>query len=84
MQNLLFDVPSEIVIWIHSKEMNLYQFLKTDEQRIVKIIKEEFEPYWKFLSNTNVDVINEETLLDCTAKAEVIKANEEVMSLFKN
>ena len=79
----LFDVPSEIVL-DSLKEMNLYQSLKTDEQRIVKIIKKEFEPYWEFLSNTNVDVINEDTLLDCTAKAEVIKANEEVMSLFKN
>ena len=80
---LLFDVPSEIVL-DSLKEMNLYQSLKTDEQRIVKIIKKEFEPYWEFLSNTNVDVINEDTLLDCTAKAEVIKTNEEVMSLFKN
>ena len=79
----LFDVPSEIVL-DSLKEMNLYQSLKTDEQRIVKIIKKEFEPYWEFLSNTNVDVINEDTLLDCTAKAEVIKANEEVMNLFKN
>ena len=79
----LFDVPSEIVL-DSLKEMNLFQSLKTDEQRLKKVIKKEFEPYWEFLSNTNVDVINEDTLLDCTAKAEVIKTNEEVMSLFKN
>ena len=77
----LFDVPSEIVL-DSLKEMNLYQSLKTDEQRIVKIIKDEFEPYWEFLSNKNVDVINQETLDDCRAKAEVIKANSDVMSLF--
>ena len=60
----LFDVPSEIVL-DSLKEMNLYQSLKTDEQRIVKIIKKEFEPYWEFLSNSNVDVIDEDTLLRC-------------------
>ena len=28
--------------------------------------------------------MNQDTLEDCTAKAEVIKSNDEVMSLFKN
>lgn len=77
----LFDVPSEVVL-DSLKEINLYQSLKTDEQRIVKIIKDEFEPYWKFLLNTNVDVIDQDTLAKCTEYAEIIKSNEDVMSLF--
>jgi hypothetical protein len=38
----------------------------------------------EFLSNSAVDVINQETLIDCELKAEVIKSNDEVMTLFKN
>ena len=79
----LFDVPSKIVL-DSLKEMNLYQSLKTDEQRIVKIIKDEFETYWEFLSNTNVDVVDQDTLIKCTDKADVIKENKDVMSLFEN
>ncbi len=78
----LFDVPSEIVL-DSLKEMNLYQSLKTDEQRIVKIIKDEFEPYWEFLSNSNVDVIDEDTLLRCKDQSEIIKSNSDVMAIFK-
>ena len=79
---LLFDVPSEIVL-DSLKEMNLYQSLKTDEQRIVKIIKDEFEPYWEFLSNSNVDVIDEDTLLRCKDQSEIIKSNSDVMAIFE-
>ena len=32
------------------KTLNLFQSLKTDEQRIKKVITEDNEPYWKFLS----------------------------------
>jgi len=78
----LFDVPSEIVL-SSLKEMNLYQSLKTDEQRIVKIIKDEFEPYWEFLSNTNVDVIDQDTLTKCEEKVEAIRENKDVLALFE-
>ena len=66
------------------KTLNLFQSLKTDEQRLKKVINEDNEPYWEFLSNSAVDVINQETLIDCKLKAEVIKSNDEVMTLFKN
>ena len=66
------------------KEMNLYQSLKADEARIAKVRTLDNEPYWEFLSNSAVDVIDQDTLLNCTAKAEVIKANKEVMALFEN
>mgnify|MGYP003677681421 CR=1 FL=1 len=74
----------DFVVLDSLKEMNLYQSLKADEARIAKVRTIDNEPYWKFLSNDAVDVINQDTLLDCTAKSEVIIANEKVMSLFKD
>lgn len=79
----LADVDDKIIL-DSLIEFNLYQSLKADEARIAKVRTLDNEPYWEFLSNSSVDVINQDTLLDCTAKAEVIKSNEEVMSLFKN
>ena len=79
----LADVDDKVIL-DSLIEFNLYQSLKADEARIAKVRTSDNEPYWKFLSNSSVDVINQDTLLDCTAKAEVIKSNEEVMSLFKN
>lgn len=64
------------------KEFNLYQSLKLDDARIAKIKVDDYEPYWKFLLNTNVDVIDQDTLAKCTEYAEIIKSNEDVMSLF--
>jgi hypothetical protein len=77
----LSDVPSEVVL-DSLKEINLYQSLKTDEQRIVKIIQDEFEPYWEFLSNKNVDVVDQDTYLKCKDRVSILKDNEDVMSLF--
>lgn len=66
------------------KTLNLFQSLKTDEQRVKKVITEDNEPYWKFLNNSNVDVVDQDTLSKCTDKANVIKENKDVMSLFEN
>jgi len=79
----LADVDDKVIL-DSLIEFNLYQSLKADEARIAKVRTLDNEPYWEFLSNTSIDVINQDTLLDCTAKAEVIKSNEEVMKLFKN
>ena len=79
----LADVDDKVIL-DSLIEFNLYQSLKADEARIAKVRTLDNEPYWEFLSNTSIDVINQDTLLDCTAKAEVIKSNEEVMALFKN
>ena len=79
----LEDVKDSIIL-DSLKDMNLYQSLKADEARIAKVKTPDNEPYWKFLHNSSVDVINQDTLLDCTVKAEVIRSNKEVMSLFKN
>lgn len=79
----LADVDDKVIL-DSLIEFNLYQSLKADEARIAKVRTLDNEPYWEFLSNTSIDVINQDTLLDCTTKAEVIKANAEVMALFKN
>ena len=79
----LSDVKDSVIL-NSLKEMNLYQSLKADEARISKIKTLDNEPYWKFLSNSAIDVINEDTLLECKTKSEVIKSNKEVMSLFEN
>jgi hypothetical protein len=77
----LFDVSNEDILNT-LKEFNLYQSLKLDDARIAKIKVDDFEPYWKFLSNSNVDVIDQETLAKCTDYAEIIKSNTDVMELF--
>jgi hypothetical protein len=64
------------------KNLNLFQSLKADESRIAKVRTEDNEPYWKFLSNTNVDVVDQDTLLKCQEQADNIKGNGEVMSIF--
>ena len=79
----LADVDDKVIL-DSLIEFNLYQSLKADEARIAKVRTLDNEPYWEFLSNTSIDVIDQDTLLDCTTKAEVIKANAEVMALFKN
>jgi len=65
------------------KTLNLFQSLKTDEQRIKKVITEDNEPYWSFLSNTNVDVVDHDTMNKCLDKVETLKSNKDVMDLFK-
>ena len=66
------------------KNLNLFQSLKADESRIAKVRTEDNEPYWKFLGNTNVDVIDQDTLNKCTEYVQVIKANADVMELFRS
>jgi len=63
--------------------LNLFQSLKTDEQRLKKVVIEDNEPYWKFLSNSNVDVVDQDTLESCAEMVETLKQNANVMDLFK-
>jgi|TARA_R110000851_G_scaffold69298_1_gene155265 hypothetical protein len=65
------------------KTLNLFQSLKTDEQRLKKVVNEDNEPYWKFISNSNVDVVDQDTLLRCEERVEILKNNKDVMSLFE-
>ena len=73
----------DFVILDSLKSLNLYQSLKADESRIAKIRTEDNEPYWKFIGNSNVDVVDQDTLLRCTERVVVLKNNKDVMSLFE-
>jgi len=64
------------------KSMNLYQSLKTDESRIAKVRLDDYAPYWKFLFNDAVDVIDQDTYLRCQKQVDIIRSNKDVMSLF--
>lgn len=79
----LSDVE-DFIILDSLKEMNLYQSLKADEARIAKIRNEDNSPYWKFLSNPAVDVIDQDTLQKCKDSVDQLKDNTSVMSMFEN
>jgi hypothetical protein len=64
------------------KDMNLYQSLKTNAQRIEKIINEKHVSYWEYLKNAEGKQIVDPTVYEqCTAVVEEIKANNIVMHI---
>ena len=62
--------------------VNLYQSLKADEARLAKVRTIDNESYWKFLSNTNKDTIDESTLNRSKDQIEVLKDNKDIMNLY--
>jgi hypothetical protein len=64
------------------KQINLHQSLKTDEQRIAKIVTEETISYFEFLKvKGNKDLIDSETLQRCNEAVDVIKSNSRATEL---
>ena len=64
------------------KEVNLYQSLKTDEQRIAKIITDSHQEYFEFLFNRqDKTIVDLPTHSACVDIVEQLKENEEVMTL---
>ena len=76
----LKDVEESLVLDALER-CNLYQSLKTDKQRVDKIVTADNQIYWKYISDKKVDVIDEDTLQKCKEKKEIITNNEEVMKL---
>lgn len=76
----LDKVPDSIIL-DSLKHMNLYQSLKTDDQRIAKIRLEDNKPYWEFVNNHKVDVVDQETLQKCNEQVEIVKANKFVKQM---
>ena len=72
----------DFVILDSLKHENLYQSLKTDEQRLTKVKTSDSEDYYEFICTTGKDVIDSDTLQKCQDKADTIKENEKVMELF--
>lgn len=64
------------------KEINLHQSLKTDEQRIAKIVTDETKTYFEFLATKgNRDIIDSETLQKCSQSVDILKSNSKVCDL---
>jgi hypothetical protein len=76
----LTDMNKEILEIL--KEINLHQSLKTDDQRLSKIITEETVSYFEFLkSKGNRDLIDSETLQRCNEAVTLLKADNKVCEL---
>jgi hypothetical protein len=64
------------------KDMNYHQSLKTDQQRLDKILTPESENYWNFLkAKGNKTLLDQETYDFCYNAVELIKTNKELCSL---
>ena len=64
------------------KDMGYFQNLKTDNQRIEKIVTLDNLVYWSFLKmKKGKDLIDQETLTFCTQAVETIKSHPEVCEL---
>lgn len=63
-------------------DVNLHQSLKTDEQRLDKIIDDLSIEYFRYLRESDgKDVVDEDTYLKCKQYAEIIQEAPEVMTL---
>lgn len=81
-QNMLLDSElkslDSVIIDI-LKEANLHQSLKTDEQRVDKIVTDQTISYYSFLKEKEgKDVIDTETYTKCKESVEVLKQNPDV------
>jgi hypothetical protein len=63
---------------------NLYQSLKTDAQRLEKILTEENKEYFEFLKQSlDKLVVDQPTLDGCKAQVEILKSNKDVRALLQ-
>lgn len=66
------------------KEIDLHQSLKTDQQRIDKIITEPNINYYEFLkTREGKDILDQETFNRCKIDADLLKANPRISDLLK-
>lgn len=64
-------------------DMNLHQSLKTDEQRVEKLLSEDNKNYFKFLcEKEDKNVIDQATYDSCKETAQQLKLNLEVRDVF--
>lgn len=76
----LEDYNKEILDFL--KEINLHQSLKTDEQRLEKILTDANKEYFQFLLQRNgKDIVDIPTLEYCTEVAELVRANQSASQL---
>jgi len=71
-------------ILTHLLTINLHQSLKTDQQRLDKILTDENNEYFEFLKLSLGKTVIDETILDnCKKSLDVIKANNDVRALLQ-
>ena len=71
-------------ILTHLLTINLHQSLKTDQQRLDKILTDENNEYFEFLKlSLGKTVIDQTILHDCKISLDVIKANDDVRALLQ-
>lgn len=64
------------------KDMNYYQNLKTDQQRLDKVLTNELEGYWNFLrSKGSKTLIDQETFDFCNTAVDLIKTDKDICDL---
>lgn len=64
------------------KEINLYQSLKTDAQRVEKVVTDASISYYNFLTTKgDKAVIDEDTLNKVKGYAEIVRSNDKITSL---
>lgn len=64
------------------REMDLHQSLKTDKQRVEKIISSQTESYWQFLlTKGNKDLVDQDTYNKCLEAVQVFRAHPKVNDL---
>ena len=71
-------------ILTHLLTINLHQSLKTDQQRLDKILTDENNEYFEFLKLSLGKTVIDQTILDnCKMSLDVIKANDDVIALLQ-
>lgn len=79
---LLEDYSQDILTQLLTA--NLYQALKTDQQRLEKILTEENKEYFEFLKKSlDKTVVDEPTLNGCKVQVEILKSNKDVRALLQ-
>ena len=79
---ILEDYFQEILTYLF--EINLHQSLKTDQQRLDKMLNDENNEYFEFLKlSLGKTVIDQITLDNCKKSLDVIKANDDVRALLQ-
>ena len=64
--------------------INLHQSLKTDQQRLEKIITEDNKNYFEFLKNCQgKTIVDQQTLDGCRVSVEILKSNTTVRALMQ-
>tara|TARA_R110002020_G_scaffold335596_1_gene550778 strand:+ start:15986 stop:16984 length:999 start_codon:yes stop_codon:yes gene_type:complete len=76
----LDDVKDDLIIK-HLKYQNLHQSLNTDEQRVAKVKVDDFKPYWKFISTSKKDVIDQDMYDKAKSRVEIMQSNIDIMDL---